>query len=190
MLRIASGSLGGRYIKQPPGRVTRPLTDKTRQALFNVAGPLDGLAVLDAYSGSGAVAFEALSRGAAMAEAIESDRRAARVIEENARELSVGWGFLLSAMTVETWLAAPAQQPPSSRYGLIVADPPYAKLDEEVLERLGRFLNADGLMIVSHTSKRPTPVLESLELVQNKVYGDSALSFYRPKERKLQQKSA
>lgn len=179
MLRISSGSLGGRFIQQPPSRTTRPLTDKVRQALFNVAGPLDGAAVLDAYAGSGAAAFEALSRGAAMAEAVESDRRAVRVIEANAAGLGLSWGFLLSAMTVETWLAAPAQQPPVPRYDLIIVDPPYAKLDTDVLERLAAYLKPGGVMAVSHSSKRPSPVPVTAELVQNKAYGDSALSFYK-----------
>lgn len=179
MLRISSGSLGGRYIQQPPERITRPMTDKVRQALFNVVGPLDNAAVLDAYAGSGAVSFEAVSRGAAMAEAIEASPKAARIIEANARDLGLIWGFLLSIMTVETWLASPAQEVPNPRYDLITADPPYAKLDDEVLARLGQFLKPSGVLAVSHSSKRPSPVLENLNLVQNKVYGDSALSFYK-----------
>lgn len=177
MLRIASGSLGGRLVQQPPERVTRPLSDKVRQALFNVLGPLEGAVVLDAYAGSGVAGFEAASRGAAMVEAIESNPRAARVTEANARELGLDFGYVLNVMTVETWLASPSQQPPASRYGVIIADPPYAKLDEEVLERLGGFLKPGGVMAVSHSSKRRV-VLQNLKLVQNKLYGDSALSFF------------
>ena len=179
MLRIASGMLGGRYITQPPSRSVRPMTDKVRQALFNAAGPVDGLIVLDAYAGSGAVAFEALSRGAAMVEAIESDRRTAGVIEANAKELDVSWGFLLSVMTVETWLAQPTNTPASPRYDLIVADPPYAKLDADIVGRLGQFLLPSGIMVVSHSSKQHMAVPPTLKMVQNKVYGDSALTFYK-----------
>jgi 16S rRNA (guanine966-N2)-methyltransferase len=181
MLRISSGSLGGRYIQQPPGRITRPMTDKVRQAVFNVLGLLDDMVVLDAYAGSGAAGFEAASRGAAMVEAIEANQKAARVIELNARELNLDFGYVLNVMTVETWLAIPANQPRVSRYDVIIADPPYQQLDGDVLERMAAFLKPAGVMVVSHGGKRPSPVLESLELVQNKVYGDSALSFYRRK---------
>lgn len=178
MLRLASGSLGGRLIREPPGRITRPLTDKVRQAMFNVLGPVENLAVLDAYAGSGAAGFEAASRGAAMVEAIESNPKAARVIETNARKLGLDFGYVLNVMTVETWLASQAQQPVTPRYDVIIADPPYAKLDEEVLERLGGFLKSGGVMAVSHSSKRQV-VLQNLELVQNKVYGDTVLSFFQ-----------
>lgn len=181
MLRLTSGRLGGRYIQQPPEKITRPMTDKVRQALFNIVGPLDNGVVLDAFAGSGAVGFEAASRGAAMVEAIEANPKAARVIEANARELGLTFGYVLNVMTVETWLAAPPQQTPAGRYDLITADPPYAKLDDEVLGRLGQFLKPSGVLAVSHSSKLISPVLENLNLVQNKVYGDSALSFYKQK---------
>ena len=181
MVRISSGSLGGRYIQQPPDRITRPLTDKVRQALFNVLGPLEGAAVLDAYAGSGAAGFEAASRGAAMVEAVEANQKAARVVEANARNLGLDFGYVLNVMTVETWLAMPANQPPAPRYDVIIADPPYQKLEPEVLERLADFLKPAGVLAISHSSKRPSPVLETAELVQNKVYGDSSLSFYKRK---------
>lgn len=179
MVRISSGSLGGRYIQTPPERITRPLTDKVRQALFNVVGSLEGAVVLDAYAGSGAAGFEAASRGAVMVEAIETNQKAARVIEGNARELGLDFGYILHVMTVETWLAMPVNQPPTVRYDLVVADPPYAKLEADILARLAGFLKPEGVMVVSHASKLVAPVLESAKLVQNKVYGDSALSFYQ-----------
>jgi len=181
-VRITGGEFRGRQIKLPPSRVVRPLSGKVCQALFNVVGSPAGWAVLDVYAGTGAVGFEAASRGAAMVEAIEANRTVARTIEENARSLGLDWSYVLNVMTAETWLAQPNNQlspEQLQRYDLIVADPPYSKLDPEVLERLGRFLKPYGVMAVSHSSKRPSPVLESLVLAQAKQYGDSALSFYR-----------
>lgn len=63
-LRVISGSLGGRLINSPPGNKTHPMSEKMRGAIFNILGNIEGLDVLDAYSGSGAIALEAISRKA------------------------------------------------------------------------------------------------------------------------------
>ena len=178
-MRVTGGKLRGREFTQPSTRSVRPLSGKVIQALFDVVGPLDG-AVLDAYAGSGAAGFEALSRGAVLVEAVEANRPVARIIERNAQGLGLDWGYNLHVMTVETWLARPAQQDLTPRYQLIIADPPYAQLDEHVLTRLGGHLARDGILVISHSGKRSSPVLESLVLMHSKVYGDSALSFYQP----------
>lgn len=179
-MRLLGGELRGREIERPKSAAVRPLGDKVRAALFDVIGPVVGFAVLDAYAGSGAAGFEALSRGAVMVEAIEGNKVVARTIHANAERLKLSWGFILTQMTVETWLALPANQVEArSRYNLIIADPPYARLEPDILRKLGSYLTPDGVMAVSHSSKTPSPVLESLRLVQHKTYGDAALSFYQ-----------
>jgi len=156
----------------------RPLSDKVRAALFDVVGPTDGLTVLDAYAGSGAAGFEAVSRGAVLVDAIENNPRVAKTIQKNAQALGLDWGHVLHQLSVETWLASPHQQENKSRYGLIIADPPYANLEPDIIERLAGFLTPGGVLALSHSSKL-TPELSSLSIVQHKVYGDTALSFYR-----------
>ena len=90
MLRIISGELGGRVIKTPPGRGTRPPLSRVRKAVFDVLRPyLDGASVLDLFSGSGSYVFEALSNGARHATAVELSLAAAGVLEENAEALGV-----------------------------------------------------------------------------------------------------
>jgi 16S rRNA (guanine966-N2)-methyltransferase len=178
-MKILSGELKGRPIDQPKTRAVRPLSEKVRAALFDVVGAPTGLTVLDAYAGSGAAGFEAASRGAVLVDAIEANARVARTIEANARALGLDWGYVLHQLTVETWLASPAQQPPQPRYGLIIADPPYAQLDADVLERLSRFLTPGGVLAVSHTSRLEPPDLVGLLLAQHKTYGDTALSFFQ-----------
>ncbi len=178
-MRILAGSLRGRAFDQPPSRSVRPLSDKVRAAIFDVVGQPQGLVVLDAYAGSGAAGFEALSRGAVMVDAVEANARVARVIHANAHLLKLDWGYILHTLTVESWLAAPAQQKRQHRYDLIIADPPYAQLNTETLDRLGSFLVLGGVFVISHSSKRPAPVLKSVELVKSKLYGDTALSFYK-----------
>ncbi len=176
-MKILSGTLGGRRIAQPASRSVRPLSEKVRAALFDVVGAPAGLTVLDAYAGSGAAGFEAASRGAVLVDAVEANARVARSITASAKSLGLDWGFVLHQMTVETWLASPAQYPPAPRYGLIIADPPYAQLDSVILERLGAFLMPGGVLALSHSSKHPAPEL-SLPLTKAKKYGDTALSFY------------
>lgn len=182
-MRILSGDLRGRSFDQPKTSSVRPLSDKVRAAIFDVVGSPAKFTVLDAYAGSGAAGFEAMSRGAVMVEAIEGNPSVARVIERNAHELGLDWGYVLHVLKLETWLALPLNQPdserPLARYDLIMADPPYAKLEADILEGLGRFLVEGGVLVVSHSSKLASPVLKSMELARHKVYGDTALSFYR-----------
>ncbi|GAC1371205.1 MAG: 16S rRNA (guanine(966)-N(2))-methyltransferase RsmD [Candidatus Saccharimonadales bacterium] len=177
-MRIGAGELKGRPFEQPKTRTVRPLSDKVRAALFDVVGDISGLVVLDAYAGSGAAGFEAASRGAILVDAIEANARVAKTIQNNSRTLGLDWGYVLHQVTVETWLASPAQQPPAPRYGLIVADPPYAQLDAEVITRLAAYLAPGGILALSHSSKLESPV-PALERVQHKIYGDTSLSFYR-----------
>lgn len=177
-MKILAGRFGGHPILQPPSRATRPLSEKVRAALFDVVGAPTGLVVLDAYAGSGAAGLEALSRGALLVEAIESNPRAARTIQANARALEVDTQHILHQLSVESWLAAPAQQPPAARYGLIIADPPYAQLKTDVLEHLAGYLTTVGVLAVSHASRLPAPALAGVELRKSKRYGDTAIAFY------------
>jgi 16S rRNA (guanine966-N2)-methyltransferase len=177
-MKVLSGELKGRPFEQPKTRAVRPLSEKVRAALFDVTGAPVGLTVLDAYAGSGAAGFEAASRGALLVDAIEANPRVARTIQQNAQILGLDWGYVLHQVTVETWLASPAQQPPTPRYNLIIADPPYAQLDSDVLSRLVQYLQPNGILALSHAGKLEPPVIQSAVLVKQKLYGDTALSFY------------
>ena len=88
-MRIVAGSRRGAQIFAPKGLDTRPTSDRVREAAFNLVGPVDGASVLDLYAGSGAMGLEALSRGAASAVFVESDRDACRTIERNLEKLSL-----------------------------------------------------------------------------------------------------
>ncbi len=185
-MKILAGNLKSHPFDQPKSSTVRPLSDKVRAAIFDVIGSVDGLVVLDVYAGSGAAGFEALSRGAAMVDAIEGNPSVARTIQANTKALGIDWGYVLHVLKLETWLALPANQAesdrPQARYDVIIADPPYASLDSELLGRLTRFLNPGGVLAVSHSSKLPSPVLELTELARHKTYGDTALSFYKRRD--------
>ncbi len=178
-MKIIAGNLKGRGITQPKSRAVRPLSEKVRAAIFDVIGSVEGFSVLDAYAGSGVAGFEAISRGAILAEGIENNAQVARTIQANEKELDLGFSYILHTISLETWLASPAQQPPSPRYDLVIADPPYMRLEEDLLEKLSTYLNPNGILVVSHAGKLPSPMLQSVKLKQHKVYGDSALSFYQ-----------
>jgi 16S rRNA (guanine966-N2)-methyltransferase len=121
-MRIISGQWRGRPLVAPKGELTRPTADRTRETLFSMLvsrlGSFDGLRIADLYAGSGALALEALSRGAAAAVLIENDRAALTAIEANAAKLGATASIELRAMS-----AAPL--PRQAPFDLIFADPPY-----------------------------------------------------------------
>ena len=125
MTRIIGGSAGGRRITAPAGQHTRPTTDRVREALFSSieswCGSLQGLRFLDLYAGSGAVGLEAWSRGAGVVTLVESDRRTARLIGDNARTL----GFAKADVVAPAPVAATLAEPPAAPYDVVFLDPPY-----------------------------------------------------------------
>lgn len=120
-MRIIAGKWRGRPIEAPPGAGTRPTADRVRETLFSMLasrlGDFEGLRVADLFAGSGALGFEALSRGAASATFVENNSKAAAVIRRNAEKLGV-----LADVLGGSALALPQSDP----FDLVFADPPYA----------------------------------------------------------------
>ncbi len=121
-MRIVAGEWRGRKLVAPAGQQTRPTADRTRETLFSMLasrlGNFEGLRVADLYAGSGALALEALSRGAAHATLIENDRAALNAIEANAKALGAGERIEVRPMSAAR---LPATQP----FDVVFADPPY-----------------------------------------------------------------
>ena len=92
-MRVVAGEFGGRRLVAPSGTDTRPTSDRVRESLFSILGPLDGTQVLDVFAGSGALGIEAISRGAALAVVVERDRNAVRAIRANADALARIFGI-------------------------------------------------------------------------------------------------
>ncbi|HSX47112.1 MAG TPA: 16S rRNA (guanine(966)-N(2))-methyltransferase RsmD [Patescibacteria group bacterium] len=177
-MRIIAGRLGGRQFNSPNGHRTHPMSDKVRGALFNALGDIAGLTVLDAFAGSGALSFEAISRGAATALAIDVDRQAAASIKQNSKSLNLGSRVKVIQANTSSWL----ETNPNARFDLIFCDPPYDQLQEKLIEKLASCLKPEGLLILSWPGKARLPSLESLSLIDQKNYGDTQLAFYRPSE--------
>lgn len=120
-MRIIAGKWRGRTIEAPAGQATRPTADRVRETLFSMLasrlGSFEELRVADLFAGSGALGFEALSRGAASATFVESDTKAATIIRRNAEKLDVSVQVLRGSA-----LALPRSEP----FDLIFADPPYS----------------------------------------------------------------
>src|SRR5437879_11391731 len=100
-MRIVAGSRKGARILAPRGLDTRPTGDRVREAAFNLIGPVDGASVLDLFAGSGAMGLEALSRGAASAVFVESDRDACRAIDRNLDKLGLTGATVLRRDAVQ-----------------------------------------------------------------------------------------
>ena len=173
-MRIIAGTLGGRLFNAPHGHKTHPMSDKMRGALFNILGDLDGLTVLDAFAGSGALGFEAISRGATRVLLLENDRNAQRTIAENIAALGIADGIQLIKASAGAWLTTSNNQ----QFDVALLDPPYDNLQESLLARLTECLKPDGVLVLSWPGKQTPPELPSLRLQSSKNYGDGSLHVY------------
>ncbi len=179
MTRIVGGSAKGRRLTVP-GTGTRPTSDRAREAVFSTLESLRGAfadaVVLDLYAGSGALGLEALSRGAARVDLVESDRQAAQVIEAN--RAVVSGTAQVHATTVERWIAS---SQPGSGYDVVFCDPPYAVGAvevEAVLETLSqRRLLADGALVVVERGRRDPAWTwpPGFVAIRDRVYGEAHL---------------
>lgn len=188
--RIIAGRAKGRRLRTPAHSATRPTTDRVREAAFSLVadwagtlgGPAEeqlvGIAFLDLYAGTGAIALEAASRGASPVSAIESDPATARIAQGNARE--AGLPVTVVATTVEKALAGM----PSEPFDVVWADPPYAlaadRLEPVLAAVADRWLAADGLLVVERSGRDlppvwPPPLSERWE----RRYGETTLYFAR-----------
>ena len=102
-MRVIAGSLGGRRLKAPRGRATRPTSDRVKEALFAMLGPIEDTRVMDLFAGSGALGIEALSRGAALAVFVERDARATRALGENLELLGLDASVAELSRKAEKW---------------------------------------------------------------------------------------
>lgn len=196
MLRVIAGELGGRRLRTPPGRTTRPTADRVREALFNILGPPpEGALVLDLYAGSGALGIESLSRGARHATFVEQDAQVCRTIAVNLRELGLLARATVLCRPVRAALGQLAGgRSPMGPFHWIFADPPYASSGTTgelpwLLDLLGAspLLGPDGCFIVERASRDADEMaaalasVPGLELHDRRRYGDTALLFVTAK---------
>ncbi|WP_408896164.1 16S rRNA (guanine(966)-N(2))-methyltransferase RsmD [Nocardioides sp. R1-1] len=186
MTRIIAGVAGGRRLQTPKGDLTRPTSDRVREALFSAieawAGSLHDLRFLDLYAGSGAIGLEAWSRGAAAVTLVESDRRTADLVRANARAVGCEVAEVV-ARSVAGVLAEPAR----ASYDVVFSDPPYPLEEAGLAGDLaalvaGGWLAAGALVVVERSRRSPEPTwpggLEPLAGKRRlKKYGETNLWF-------------
>ncbi len=190
-MRVVAGRLGGRTLRAVPGIATRPTSDRVREALFSILGErVRDAAVLDLFAGTGALAIEALSRGARSAVLVEQAPRAVAVIRANLEALDLGGVATVRRTKAEVYLRQrqghgqgqrPAGRAPvDGPFDLVFIDPPYAipvGTLAGLLARLGQGALAPGATVVLETSSRaePPPWPAPLRAEATRRYGDTAL---------------
>jgi 16S rRNA (guanine966-N2)-methyltransferase len=170
---VIAGSRGGRALVAPRGKGTRPTADRVREALFSILGDVRGVRVLDLFAGSGALAIEALSRGALQATLVDSSPAAVAAIRRNLRELQLE--AEVRHQTVHSFLEAALRD--GRQYDLAFADPPYRLASSLRASRIQGLL-APGARLVAESDRRAPVELETLELLDERRYGDTLIRIY------------
>jgi 16S rRNA (guanine966-N2)-methyltransferase len=175
-MRVIAGRFGGRPLRAPGGREVRPTSDRVKESLFSMLGPLEGLAVLDLFAGSGALAIEALSRGATSAVCVDSAAPAVAAIEANLRR--VGARATVLRRPARAFLAAASSQ--HDLYDLVFLDPPYrlaSELGAELSAALPPVLAPEARVVVE--SDRRMPLELELTLLTERRYGDTLIRIHQ-----------
>ena len=191
-MRIIAGEARGIRLATPAGRDIRPTLDRVREAFFSIVGPaLPECRFLDLFSGTGANGLEAISRGAAHADLVESDRAARALIEQNITRTKLGDRIWVHALTLPDGLR---RLPHDAPYAFIYADPPHSFTDFESIAAAiaeNALLAPGGVFILEHATR--TPVSDGIgpfRRVRTAVYGQTTLSFFRTDAETPQQNEA
>jgi 16S rRNA (guanine(966)-N(2))-methyltransferase RsmD len=177
-MRITTGQYKGRQLKVPKG--IRPTQNKVRKAFFDILGDIQGLSFLELFAGSGAMGFEAVSRGVSELTLVEYNRDCLMAIKKNIASLKPK---ACSLYPLEAEKAVQALFKEKRNFNIIFLDPPYYKdLAKKALQTLSAYdiLAPNGFVIIQHFKKDNLPdALGDLALFKQKAYGDTVLSFYR-----------
>ena len=178
-MRIIAGSARGRTFDAPAGRDTRPTLDRVRENVFNILQmKVRGANVLDLFSGSGAMAFEAISRGADSAVLVDCDRNANAVQRQNAQKLRMQEHCRI--ILCDWQLAVNQLKAAGEKFDVVFLDPPYAMHDmTPVLDALRPLLAEDAVILLEHEAKTFPSTPDGFELYDTRKYGIAGVSFFR-----------
>ncbi len=183
-MRIVGGRFRGRAIAAPPGTMTRPTSDRVREALFNIlshsidAFDIEGARVIDLFAGTGALGLEALSRGASYCLFVEDHADARGSIRENIEALGLTGVSKLWRRDATKLGPASSFQP----FQLLFADPPYGKgLGEQALGAVaeGGWLSPGAICVLEERADSDIAIPGGLALLDTRTYGDTSLHFLR-----------
>ncbi len=186
-MRIISGLAKGRKLFSPDTLKVRPAADKVKEAIFNILGDLSNVKVLDLFAGTGSVGLEALSRGAAHCDFVESDKAIAAYIEKNLEHCL--FKDLAQVLKIPVIRALPLLEKKGERYDLIFIDPPYDKnLLNPTLEALLRhptLLTPNTLFVCEHSTRELPKRQEKLEINDERKYGQTCITYIKLAQAKL-----
>ena len=179
-MRIIAGRFKSRTLVAPKGRATRPTTDRARESLFNVLQnyiSFEGLRVLDLFAGSGALGFEALSRGAGHATFVDKDRNAITAIKANADALSILANTSIISSDVLTVLRTTS----NASFDVVFADPPYEEPRTNELPSLilqNRWVQPNGYGVIEHRSGTEIVLPSEATLVRELKAGEASFTIF------------
>jgi 16S rRNA (guanine(966)-N(2))-methyltransferase RsmD len=174
-MQIIAGKLKGQTFNTPKGHKTHPMSDRIKNGLFNSLGDITKLNVLDAFAGSGALSFEAISRGALSVIAIDADYQAFSIIKDNVSKLGLKDQVKVSKVFLKSWL----KNNQDLKFDLILADPPYHDINLDSINLLPSVLKTNGILVLSLPKQLSTPDINQLIAIKDKQYGDAQLVFYQ-----------
>jgi len=182
-MRIVGGRLKGRVLKGPSSNTIRPTSDRLRETLFNILAhayndPVDGARVIDLFSGTGALAFEALSRGAAFAQLVDDSEAACGLIRANAET----FGLKDTAKLIRRDARKLGNAPLGGAFTLAFLDPPYGRgLAAQALNSLttGSWLSPGALAVVEEFAEADVPLPAGFSVIETRRYDDTQLLFVK-----------
>jgi 16S rRNA (guanine966-N2)-methyltransferase len=174
-VRVIAGTHGGRELVAPKGLATRPTSDRVREALFSILGDVGGTRVLDLFAGSGALAIEALSRGAAHATLVDTSPAALTAIRRNLEALGIE--AVVSRQAAQRFLGGARAQ--RRQYDLVFLDPPYRHASSLSTELTGALVPvlAPQARVVAESDRRH-PLELGLDLLDERRYGDTLIKIH------------
>ena len=183
-MRIIAGEKRSRKLLAPEGSDTRPTGDRVKEALFSIlSARLPGARVLDLYAGSGALALEALSRGAKNAVLVDQAQKACDVIRKNIDALD--YGDRAQLIKTSDQAALRLLEKKGQVFDLVFLDPPYRMDAAQTVERLlqSGLMEKDGLIVVEHARETPPRTPENAEVKDHREYGITGLTFYAARKK-------
>jgi 16S rRNA (guanine966-N2)-methyltransferase len=180
-VRVIGGEFKGRKLSVTRGRLIRPTSDRVREAIFDILGPVWVFwRVLDLFAGTGSLGIEALSRGAEEAVFVEQGKGALTVLKENLEALGLQSRSWVLPLTAKRGIALLGER--GKIFDLIFMDPPYGKdVVGKTIEEIVRhgILAATGVIVAEHARRDRIPPTLGLELSQQRRYGDTTVSFFQ-----------
>ncbi len=175
-VRLIAGKFGGRLIDSPNKATTHPMSERIRNAIFNMIGDkIIGAEVLDAFAGTGALGLESLSRGAEQVTFIDKDSIAHKILTKNIIDLQVSNISKAIKAPISTWI----EKNQGNFYDIIFADPPFNDPQLSTVAKLLGMLKPNGLMLLSYLGSGEVPAVNGFVVVDNRRYGNAALAIYR-----------